>query len=185
MAAGTGGIVGIFTVEIPPALQISHAHGGGGEKHTQATADHRATGIGSNCPEIINLFQVGYGDGGGKGTGCLVGGNRYLVVPGGGGGDCSSSVLIAPADLHRGVLPARAVEDAGKHGRLPRRLGDTHRPETGRDDGLGNGGGGANQRAKGEKEGFMDAYRSHDIILSVALRAGQRVAWVKRKNSQP
>ena len=76
------------------------------------------------------------GDGGGKSTGCLVGGNRDLVVPGGGGGDCSSSVLIAPADLHRWVLPARAVEDAGKHGRLPRRLGDTHRPETGGDDGL-------------------------------------------------
>ena len=137
VATGTGGIVGIFTVEIPPALQISHAHGGGGEKHTQATADHRATGIGSNCPEIINLFQVGYGDGGGKGTGCLVGGNRYLVVPGGGGGDCSSSVLISPADFHCGVLPTGAVQHSGKHGRLPRRLVYTHRPETGRDDGLG------------------------------------------------
>ena len=84
-----------------------------------------------------------------------------------------------------GFCPPVLLSTAGKHGRLPRRLVDTHRPETGRDDGLGNGGGGANQRAKGEKEGFMDAYRSHDIILSVALRAGQRVAWVKRKNSQP
>ena len=103
---------------------------------TQATADHRTPGIGGNCPEIIHLFQVGYGDGGGKGAGCLVGGDRYLVVPGGGGGDCSSSVLIAPADLHRWVLPARAVEDAGKHGRLPRRLGDTHRTKTSRNDRL-------------------------------------------------
>jgi len=48
---------------------------------------------------------------------------------------------------------------------------------------LGKGGSGANQRAKGEEEGFMDAYRSHDLISSVALRAEQSVAWVKRKNS--
>ena len=129
MATGTGGIVGIFTVEIPPALQIGHAHRSRGEKHTQAPADHRSPGIGSNCPEIIHLFQVGDGDGGGKSTCCLVGGNRDLVVPGGGGGDCTSPILISPADLHRGVLPARAIEDAGEHRRLPRRLGDTHRPE--------------------------------------------------------
>ena len=136
MAAGTGGVVGIFTVEIPPALQIGHAHGSRGEKHAQAPANHRAPGIGSNCPEIIHLFQIGDGYGSGKSACCLVGRYRYLVVPGGGWGDRTSSILIAPADLHRGVLPARAVEDAGKHGRLPGRLGGTHRPKTCRDDGL-------------------------------------------------
>ena len=137
MAAGAGGVVGIFTVEVPPTLQIGHAHGSGGEKHAQASTDYCTPGIGGNCPEIINLFQVWDGDGGGKGTGCLIGGYRYLVVPGGGWGDCTSAVLIAPAYLHRWVLPACAVQYPSKHGRLPRRLGDAHRPETRRDDGLG------------------------------------------------
>ena len=137
VATGTGGIVGIFTVEIPPALQISHAHGGGGEKHAQAPADHRAPGIGSNCPEIIHLFQVGYGDGGGKSTCCLVGGDRDLVVPGGGGGNCTSPILISPADFYGGVLPAGALQLAGEHRSLARRLGDAHRTKPCRDDGLG------------------------------------------------
>ena len=120
VATGTGGIVGIFTVEIPPALQIGHAHGSGGQKHTQAPADHRSPGIGCNCPEIIHLFQVGDGDGGGKSTCCLVGGNRDLVVPGGGGGNCTSPILISPADFHGGVLPAGALQLAGEHRSLPR-----------------------------------------------------------------
>ncbi|MGA1101891.1 MAG: hypothetical protein ACO3VB_09005, partial [Opitutales bacterium] len=59
-------------------------------------------------------------------------------------------VLIAPANLHRWVLTARAVEDTGKHGRLPRRLGDAHRPETGGDDGLGEGRGSIDARTQGE-----------------------------------
>jgi len=137
VAAGTGGVVGIFTVEIPPALQIGHAHGSRGEKHAQAPANNRAPGVRCNRPEIIHLFEVGDGDGSGKGACCLIGGDRYLVVPGGGWANGHPAVLIAPADLHRGVLPTRALQYASKHGSLPRRLGDAHRPETCRDDGFG------------------------------------------------
>ena len=129
MAAGTGGVVGIFTVEIPPALQIGHANRCRWQKHTQASADYCTPGIRGNRPEIIDLFEVGDGDGGGKGTGCLVGGDRYLVVPSGGGGDCTSVVLIAPADLHRWVLPARAEQLPGEDCGAPARLSHTHLPE--------------------------------------------------------
>ena len=126
MATGTGGIVGIFTVEIPPALQIGHPHGSRWQEYAQTSADYRTPGIGGNCPEIIDLFQVRDGDGGGKSARCLVGRYRYLVVPGGGGGDSTSPILISPAYLHRRVLPTRAIEDAGEHRRLPGRLRGTH-----------------------------------------------------------
>ena len=129
MAAFTRGVVGIFPIEVPPALQIGHANGSRWQDHAHAPADHRASGIRGNRPEVIYFLQVGDGDGGGKGASCLVGRNRYLVVPCGGWGDCHSSIFISPADLYGGVLPASTLEDAGQHSSLARRLGDAHRSE--------------------------------------------------------
>ena len=136
MTGHARGIIGILPVKVPSSLQVFHADGGVGQENAQTAGYHCTTGIIRHRTEIIEFFQIGDGDGGGEGACCLIGGNGDLVVPGSGGGDCGASVLIAPAYLHRWVLPAGAGELTAEDGCAPAGLGAAHRPESGWDDRL-------------------------------------------------
>ena len=64
VAIVTGGIVGIFPVEIVTGEQVCLGHGRGGKQDPELAGNHRACRIGGGGTEIVDFFEVGYGNSG-------------------------------------------------------------------------------------------------------------------------
>ena len=100
--------------------------------NTPSDLDTTVPRIFSDRSEVINLFLVGDGNGGGKTPDQLICGYSYRVVPSRKGGGIRPAVLIPPDNFYGGVLPAGPEEITGQDGRITIRLRRTHRSETGR-----------------------------------------------------